>query len=78
MTLDHRDTLAILDLLLARTPKTARDGGFSARLRRLRDLVAETASAEPTLADIAQRVFTGVAQDSLRTTLPEFCKTLTA
>ncbi len=74
MKLNHTDTLALFDLLLEKEPKTSRPGGFTVRLQRLRDLIAETGSAEPTLADIARRVFPGVAENSLRTTLLEFRK----
>ncbi len=76
MRLDLTDTLAILDRLLEIEPKTAKPGGFTVRLRRLRELLAETNTAEPTLAAIAGFVFPGVSSNSLRTTLLEFRKSL--
>ena len=76
MKLNHNDTLALLDLLLEKEPKTSRPGGFTVRLQRLRNLVAESGTAEPTLAAIAGHVFPGVSENSLRTTLLEFRKAL--
>lgn len=77
MRLDLPDTLAILDRLLESEPQTSKPGGFAVRLRRLRELLAETQTAEPTLAAIAGFVFPGVSRNSLRTTLLEFRKSLT-
>ncbi|MBI4657388.1 MAG: TIR domain-containing protein [Verrucomicrobia bacterium] len=76
MKLNQTDALALLDLLLERPPKTSRPGGFTVRLQRLRNLIAETGTAEPTLAAIAEHVFPGVSENSLRTTLLEFRKAL--
>ena len=76
MKLELTDTLALLDLLLDKEPKTARPGGFTIRLRRLRNLIAETRNAEPPLETIAERVFPGVSKNSLRTTFAEFRKSL--
>lgn len=76
MRLDLTDTLALLDRLLEKEPQTPKPGGFTVRLRRLRELLAETNSAEPTLAAIAGFVFPGVSPNSLRTTLLEFRKSL--
>ncbi len=77
MRLDLSDTLALLDRLLEKEPQTSKPGGFTVRLRRLRELLAETNTAEPTLAAIAGFVFPGVSQNSLRTTLLAFRKSLT-
>lgn len=46
------------------------------RLRRLHELLAETNTAEPTLAALAGFVFPGVSPNCLRTTLLEFRKSL--
>jgi WD40 repeat protein/uncharacterized protein YjbI with pentapeptide repeats len=76
MKLNRTDTLALVDLLLEKEPKTSRPGGFTVRLQRLRKLLDEAETAEPTLAAIAEHVFPGVAATSLRTTLLEFRKAL--
>ena len=78
MKLTHADTLALLDHLLEKAPKIPRPGGFTVRLKRLRDFIVESGTAEPTLADIAAHVFPGISENSLRTTLAEFRKSLAA
>lgn len=76
MRLDLADTLVLLDRLLEKEPQTSKPGGFTVRLRRLRELLAEMNTAEPTLAAVAGFVFPGVSPNSLRTTLLEFRKSL--
>ncbi len=76
MRLDLQDTLAHLDQLLEKESHKPNPGGFTVRLQRLRDIIAENMSAEPSLASISTRVFTGVTKNSLRTTLMTFRKTL--
>ena len=76
MRLDLADTLAILDRLLEQKPQTAKPAGFTLRLRRLRELLAETGTAEPTFGNVSGCVFPGVSPNSLRTTFLEFRKSL--
>lgn len=76
MRLDLGDTLSLLDRLLECEPPVAKPAGFTLRVRRLRDLLSETGNSELSVAAIAGFVFPGVSQNSLRTTLLEFRKSL--
>lgn len=76
MTLDHHDTLELLDLLLKREPQSPRPDGFRVRLQRLRDLIGKTDTAEHSLATLAKEVFSGVSASSLRETLRQFRSSL--